>query len=75
MQYDSPKPTRQWGFGWSHLLKPLPKFAARIGAAMTAMSLCGVAYNFMIDSDASWAKTMAILGVLGAGISALFGKK
>lgn len=75
MQYDNPKPTEKIVFGFKHIMTPMPKIAARIGLALTAMSICGLGYTMLVETHPEWTTWMGILGILGAGITTMFGKK
>lgn len=75
MIYESPKPTRTWTYGLSQILKPLPKFAKRLGAALTAVALFGLGYQFITETAPVLSKVMIWCGGIGAFLTTLFGKK
>lgn len=76
MNFESPKPSKTpVKFGLNQIFKPLPKFAIRLGAACTALSLAGFAMPMIIDSDPQFAKVMAYAGLSGVFLSSLFGKQ
>lgn len=75
MIHDHPKPTEKVVFGFQHIFKSTPKIAARIGLALTAMSICGLGYTMLVETHPEWTTWMGVLGILGAGITTMFGKK
>lgn len=75
MQFDSPKPVKGWVFGIKHILKPMPKFALKLGAALSAVSLAGFGYTMLSDSHPDWTKWMGVIGIVGVFLTTLFGKK
>lgn len=75
MIHDTPKTTERIVFGLNHIRTKTPAFAVRIGAACTAVSVFGIATQYMMDTSPEWGKWMAIIGAIGVGLSTLFGKK
>ena len=75
MIHEAPKPTKGWKWGPSQILKPLPKFAVRLGAALTAVGVCGLGYSMIVESHPEWATIMGIIGCTGAFLTTMFGKK
>jgi hypothetical protein len=73
-QHDTPTPLPKVKYGLSQFAKPLPKFAMRLGAALTAMSLIGFGYQFMVDGNSLFAQVMAYAGAAGAFLTTFFGK-
>lgn len=73
--HDTPKHIQRIVWGPQHLFKKLPKFAVRLGAALTAMAVCGLAYDMATHTDPFFTKVMMWAGGIGAGLTALFGKK
>jgi len=74
-QFNTPNPTEKVLFGIKYITTKTPKFAVRLGIAFSAMSAFGIATQYMMDTSPEWGKWMAILGVIGVGLSSLFGKK
>lgn len=75
MIHDQPNPTEKIVFGLKHIKTKTPKFAVRLGAACSAVSVFGIATQYMMDTSPEWGKWMAIIGAVGVGLSTLFGKK
>jgi hypothetical protein len=75
MIHETPKPTKGWKWGPQYILKPLPSFAKRLGAALTAMSLAWFAYTFLVESHPDWSLYMGIGGAIGAFLTSFFAKK
>lgn len=75
MIHDNPKPTKGWNWGPQYILKPLPAFAKRLGASLTAVSLAGFVYTLTIESHPEWSLWMGICGSIGVFLTSFFGKK
>lgn len=76
MRYDSPKPPKKnWSYGISYILKPLPKFAVKLGAAFMAVAATGFTYTTISDAHPEWAQYMGYCGLAGIFLTTLFGKK
>lgn len=73
--HDSPKPVKGWSFGFQYILKPMPRFALRIGAALIAVSATGFTYTALSDAHPEWSKWMGICGAIGVFLTTLFAKK
>lgn len=73
--HDKPKPIEGWVFGIKHILKPMPKFALRLGVALSAVSALGFSYTMLSDSHPDWSKWMGVIGLVGVFLSTLFAKK
>ena len=75
MIYDSPKSTEKIVWGIKHALSPLPKFAKRLGAALTAVAGVGLVMNFATpDFAPMFTKVMMWAGAVGALLTSFFGK-
>lgn len=73
--FNSPTPVTKVKFGFSQILKPLPKFAKRLGAALLAVSAAGFGYQYLVDSHALFAKIMSYAGLAGVFLTTFFGKE
>lgn len=75
MKYESPKPASKIVWGPKHLFTKLPKFAARLATGLTAMGAFGIALEFKMSEPPMFVHVMTWAGAIGAGLTAMFGKK